>query len=57
LAKTKDIAPLIGKDAFLRQGFQFSDIPTARAVVEIVGRLGGETGAETTDGKARTKRD
>jgi len=40
LAKTREIAPLISGEAFLRQGFLFSDIPTARAVVEIVGRLG-----------------
>jgi predicted nuclease of restriction endonuclease-like RecB superfamily len=40
LAKTKEIAPWIAGEAFVRQGFLFSDIPTARAVVEIVGRLG-----------------
>jgi predicted nuclease of restriction endonuclease-like RecB superfamily len=39
LAKTAAIAPLVAGEAFARQGFLFSDLPTARAVVAVVARL------------------
>lgn len=39
LAKTKAIAPLVERPIFAARGFLFSDIPSARAIAEVVTRM------------------